>query len=104
MLTSKISLGRRITTFTAQSLAVERPADGSGPGTGAPGPCFLALRLRATRRNIYVRSQRTGEPVLASLTGFLTQRLKLKVKVNVAKGTVARPWEREFLGYSPDLA
>jgi len=48
--------------------------------------------------NIYVRSQRTGERVLASLTGFLTQRLKLKV--NVAKSAVARAWERKFLGYS----
>ena len=48
--------------------------------------------------NIYVRSQRAGERVLASLTRFLTQRLKLKV--NVAKSAVARPWERRFLGYS----
>jgi RNA-directed DNA polymerase len=48
--------------------------------------------------NTYVRSQRTGERVLASLTRFLTQRLKLKV--NVAKSAVARPWERKFLGYS----
>ena len=48
--------------------------------------------------NIYVRSQRAGERVLASLTRFLTQRLKLKV--NVAKSAVARPWERKFLGYS----
>jgi RNA-directed DNA polymerase len=48
--------------------------------------------------NIYVGSQRTGERVLASLTRFLTQRLKLKV--NVAKSAVARPWERKFLGYS----
>jgi RNA-directed DNA polymerase len=48
--------------------------------------------------NIYVGSQRTGERVLASLTRFLTQRLK--VKVNVAKSAVARPWERKFLGYS----
>jgi hypothetical protein len=48
--------------------------------------------------NIYVRSQRAGERVLASLTRFLTQRLKLKV--NVAKSAVACPWERKFLGYS----
>jgi len=48
--------------------------------------------------NIYVGSQRAGERVLASLTRFLTQRLKLKV--NVAKSAVARPWERKFLGYS----
>lgn len=48
--------------------------------------------------NVYVRSQRAGERVLASLTRFLTQRLKLKV--NVAKSAVACPWERKFLGYS----
>jgi group II intron reverse transcriptase/maturase len=48
--------------------------------------------------NIYVRSRQAGERVLASLTRFLTQRLKLTV--NVAKSAVARPWERKFLGYS----
>lgn len=48
--------------------------------------------------NIYVRSQRTGERVLASLTRFLATRLKLKV--NEAKSAVARPWARTFLGYS----
>ena len=48
--------------------------------------------------NIYVRSQAAGERVLASLTRFLAERLKLKV--NAAKSAVARPWERKFLGYS----
>jgi hypothetical protein len=48
--------------------------------------------------NIYVRSRPAGERVLASLTRFLTQRLKLKV--NTAKSAVAHPWERKFLGYS----
>ena len=36
--------------------------------------------------------------MLQSLTGFLAQRLKLKV--NGAKSAVARPWQRKFLGYS----
>ena len=36
--------------------------------------------------------------LLHSLTGFLEQRLKLKV--NQAKSAVARPWQRKFLGYS----
>ena len=36
--------------------------------------------------------------MLAGLTRFLTKRLKLKV--NLAKSAVARPWERTFLGYS----
>jgi RNA-directed DNA polymerase len=48
--------------------------------------------------NIYVKSRRAGERVLASITGLLERRLKLKV--NRAKSAVARPWERKFLGYS----
>jgi RNA-directed DNA polymerase len=48
--------------------------------------------------NIYVASERAGVGLLQSLTGFLEQRLKLKV--NVAKSAVARPWQRKFLGYS----
>jgi RNA-directed DNA polymerase len=48
--------------------------------------------------NIYVRSRRAGERVLASLTRFLDRRLKLTV--NDAKSAVGRPWKRTFLGYS----
>ena len=48
--------------------------------------------------NIYVRSKAAGERVMASLTRFLAQRLKLTV--NTAKSAVAAPWERKFLGYS----
>jgi RNA-directed DNA polymerase len=48
--------------------------------------------------NIYVGSERAGVGLLQSLTGFLEQRLKLKV--NQAKSAVARPWQRKFLGYS----
>jgi len=48
--------------------------------------------------NIYVRSQQAGERVMASITRFLADTLKLTV--NVAKSAVARPWERKFLGYS----
>ncbi len=48
--------------------------------------------------NIYVGSERAGVGLLHSLTGFLEQRLKLKV--NHAKSAVARPWQRKFLGYS----
>src|SRR3989442_4380180 len=48
--------------------------------------------------NIYVRSQRAGQRVMSSVTGFLTRRLKLKV--NEAKSAVARPVERKFLGFS----
>jgi len=48
--------------------------------------------------NIYVGSERAGARLMASLTEFLGERLKLKV--NEAKSAVARPWQRKFLGYS----
>jgi RNA-directed DNA polymerase len=48
--------------------------------------------------NIYVRSERAGQRVMASITQFITRRLKLKV--NEAKSAVARPWDRKFLGFS----
>jgi RNA-directed DNA polymerase len=47
--------------------------------------------------NIYVRSRRAGERVLASVTGFLAKRLRLKV--NREKSGVGHPWERKFLGF-----
>lgn len=48
--------------------------------------------------NIYVRSRRAGERVMASVSRFLTRKLKLKV--NETKSAVARPEERTFLGFS----
>jgi|SRR5579863_1506162 len=53
--------------------------------------------------NVYVRSERAGRRVMASLAAFITRRLKLKV--NAHKSAVARPAERKFLGFSftPDL-
>ncbi|MBD3296271.1 MAG: group II intron reverse transcriptase/maturase [Candidatus Omnitrophica bacterium] len=48
--------------------------------------------------NIYVGSLRAGERVLASITGFLEKKLRLKV--NEEKTKVDRPWNRSFLGYS----
>jgi group II intron reverse transcriptase/maturase len=47
--------------------------------------------------NIYVRSQRAGERVMASVTSFITRRLRLKV--NESKSAVALPETRHFLGY-----
>jgi len=47
--------------------------------------------------NIYVRSRRAGERVMASVSRFLTTQLRLKV--NESKSAVARPEEREFLGF-----
>jgi RNA-directed DNA polymerase len=54
--------------------------------------------LSATRRNIYVCSQRAGARVMTSVERFLTRRLGLKV--NTAKSAVARPSRRKFLGFS----
>src|SRR5690625_3659030 len=48
--------------------------------------------------NVYVQSAAAGERVLASITGFLEKRLRLKV--NQEKSAVDRPWNRSFLGYS----
>ncbi len=56
--------------------------------------------------NIYVRSQKAGERVMAGIERFLEKRLKLKV--NKAKSAVAKPSVRKFLGFSftrePSLA
>jgi RNA-directed DNA polymerase len=48
--------------------------------------------------NIYVRSRRAGERVMASVSHFLTTKLRLQV--NESKSAVARPAAREFLGFS----
>jgi len=46
--------------------------------------------------NIYVRSERAGQRVMESVTGFLERKLKLRV--NKDKSAVARPKARKFLG------
>lgn len=48
--------------------------------------------------NIYVRSWRAGERVMKRIGYFITSKLKLKL--NVEKSAVARPWARKFLGFS----
>jgi RNA-directed DNA polymerase len=48
--------------------------------------------------NIYVRSQRAGERVMASIGQFLEGGLKLKI--NKAKSAVAPPHRRKFLGFT----
>lgn len=47
--------------------------------------------------NIYVASQRSGERVFESVTGFLEKKLKLRV--NKEKSAVGLVNERSFLGY-----
>jgi len=51
--------------------------------------------------NIYVRSQRSGERVMTSITRYIERRLKLKV--NAAKSAVARAGERKFLSFGFEL-
>jgi RNA-directed DNA polymerase len=48
--------------------------------------------------NIYVKSEKAGDRVMASITRYLARRLKLTV--NQEKSAVARPWKRSFLGYT----
>lgn len=47
--------------------------------------------------NIYVKSERAGERVMASIKAFLEGRMRLKV--NAGKSAVARPEERHFVGF-----
>jgi len=48
--------------------------------------------------NIYVRSRKSAERVLASVSDWLERKLKLRI--NRSKSAVDRPWRRKFLGYS----
>ena len=48
--------------------------------------------------NIYVATRASGERVMASITSYLSERLKLTV--NQSKSAVDRPWRRSFLSYS----
>jgi RNA-directed DNA polymerase len=48
--------------------------------------------------NIYVRSERSGQRVRASIVRFIERRLRLKV--NAAKSAVSRPEKRHFVGFS----
>ena len=91
-----------------------RPVDEGTPQGGPLSPLLSNLVLddldkELSRRghrfcryaddcNIYVRSRRAGERVMASVTRFLTGKLKLKV--NEAKSAVALPEERKFLGFT----
>jgi RNA-directed DNA polymerase len=52
--------------------------------------------------NVYVRSERAGLRVMASLSGFIQWRLRLRI--NTGKSAVARPAERHFLGFSLRVA
>ena len=48
--------------------------------------------------NIYVKTERAGLRVMASVQRFIEGKLRLKV--NEKKSAVDRPWKRKFLGFS----
>ena len=48
--------------------------------------------------NIYVKSKKSAERVMESITRFIEEKLKLKV--NKEKSAVDRPWKLKFLGFS----
>lgn len=48
--------------------------------------------------NVYVKSERAGQRVMASLRRLLTTRLRLKINEN--KSAVGKPYQRKFLGFS----
>jgi RNA-directed DNA polymerase len=48
--------------------------------------------------NTYVKSRKAAERVMASITRFIEEELKLKV--NKDKSAVDRPWKLKFLGFS----
>jgi RNA-directed DNA polymerase len=47
--------------------------------------------------NVYVRSKRAGDRVLAALRQMYAE---LRLRINEEKSAVARVWDRKFLGYS----
>jgi RNA-directed DNA polymerase len=57
----------------------------------------LRFARYADDAKVYMRSERAGLRVMASLTEFIERRLRLKI--NQAKSAVARPEERHFLGF-----
>lgn len=59
------------------------------------GLCFVRY---ADDCNVYVRSRKAADRVMASITRFIEDKLRLKV--NRQKSTVDRPWRLKFLGFS----
>jgi len=57
----------------------------------------LAFSRYAADCNIYGSSRRSAERVLASVTAWIQQHLRLEV--NADKSGTGRPWERKFLGF-----
>jgi group II intron reverse transcriptase/maturase len=107
---------RLIGRYLRAGVMIEGVVQESGEGTPQGGPLspllaniYLdALDQELERRgltfsryaddcNVYVGSRQAAERVLASLTTWIGQHLRLEV--NRAKSGVGRPWERKFLGF-----
>jgi RNA-directed DNA polymerase len=58
----------------------------------------LAFCRYADDCNMYVGSRMAGERVMSGIRAYLEKVLRLRI--NLAKSAVARPWSRTFLGYS----
>jgi len=61
-----------------------------GEGAGVQSP-------RATRLNVYCRSERAAKDAMVTLKRLYA---RLRLRVNESKSAVARAWERKFLGFS----
>ncbi len=56
------------------------------------------MRLpRATHRNVYVGGAAAADRLIETLPRWIEKHLRLKV--NLSKSGVGRPWERKFLGF-----
>jgi group II intron reverse transcriptase/maturase len=107
---------RLVGRYLRAGVMIEGVVQASEEGTPQGGPlspllanlCLNALDQELERRglafsryaddcNIYVRSARSAERVLASITNWIKQHLRLEV--NAAKSGTGRPWERKFLGF-----
>ena len=109
-----LRLIRAFLTAGVMENGLVRPSEEGTPQGGPLSPLLSNLVLdeldqELTRRghrfcryaddcNIYVRSRRAGERVMASVSRFLNGKLKLRV--NVSRSAVARPAQRTFLGFS----
>lgn len=109
-----LSLIRRFLNAGVMEAGLVRPVTEGTPQGGPLSPLLSNLLLDdfdkelekrglkfaryADDCNVYVKSERAGNRVMAGLTHWLSRKLKLKV--NADKSAVAHPETRKLLGYS----
>src|SRR5207248_4360446 len=105
-----LKLIRAILNAGVMENGLEKPSEEGTPQGGPLSPLLSNLVLDELDRelerrghrfvryaddcNIYVRSEKAGRRVMASLTGFIEGRLKRQI--NTGKSAFARPWHRSF--------